>query len=371
MEIDLDTLAPTFRGAKERWQNAPALNGHYQALVESYSSNSFGLIETVKSFIESVCLTILVDFNKSMPSSDPSTTEMLVATLKCLGFENSRGANKLDKILSAYSKLADALSAMRNENGQIAHGKDGFLDSLTRNHTRAFLLAGDTILNLILSALDGKEPELSTTREPYERFTHLHNRIDNSFFIEATIDDEDDLPFIVVKFTRNQKSDQIEIRVEPSRFLYSIDRGAYVDLLSVSATDLPPTSEELEEELHLTTELPIVSSGYSSSTEFAEIYQGKFLQLKEELSKYLHSLGVADLPSEKNKAQIIDSILATAESNMGIDWRQRENLQAKIRLGLKKVLTNFGVDSSKAQEYAEHLLTWFKMQSIDVDKGAE
>ncbi len=142
MEIDLDTLAPNFRLAKERWSDAPTLSGHYQALADSFSSNSFGLIETVRSFIESVCLTILVDFGKTMPNSTPTTTEMFVETLKCLGLENSRGASKLDKVLSAYNRLADGLSDMRNENGQIAHGKDGFLDSLTKNHTRAFLLTG-------------------------------------------------------------------------------------------------------------------------------------------------------------------------------------------------------------------------------------
>lgn len=371
METEFDILAPNFRLAKERWPSAPTLSSHYQALVDSYYSNNFGLIETIKSFIESVCLTILVDDGMTMPSSDPSTTEMLVETLKCLGLENSRGASTLGRILSAYNKLADALSFMRNENGQIAHGKDGFLDSLTKNNTRSFLLVGDTILNLLLSALDGKEPELRTTREPYERFLRLHDRIDNSFLVESNVDVEDGFPFIVIKFKRDKKADPFEFRVEPSRLLYNIDRTAYIDLLSISATELPPTKEELEEELDLTADLPIVFNGTSPSTELAETYQGKLLPLKDELFGYLQSLGIADLPPGPNKEQIIDSILATAESNMGLDWRLRENLQAKIRVGLKRVLSNFGVDIVKAQECAEHLLTWFKMQSIDVDKGAE
>lgn len=335
-------------------------------ISQSYSSSNFGLIETVKSFIESVCLTILVDFGKSMPSSDPSTTEMLVGTLKCLGFENSRGASKLDKVLSAYNKLADALSDMRNENGQIAHGKDGFLDSLTKNHTRAFLLAGDTILSLLLSALEGKEPELSTTREPYERFIHLHDRIDNSFLVESSVDAEDGFPFIVVRFKRDSKSDPVEFRIEPSRLLYTIDRTAYIDLLSVSAMELPPTQEELEEELHLTTELPIAAYSTSATAELAETYQGKLSPLKDALLGYLHTLGIAELSPGPNKEQIVDSILATAESNMGLDWQLRENIQARIRVGLKKVLVSFGVDASNAHEYAEHLLTWFKMQSAGI-----
>jgi hypothetical protein len=371
MEIDLDTLAPSFRLAKERWSDAPTLSGHYQALADSFSSNSFGLIETVRSFIESVCLTILVDFGKAMPNSTPTTTEMFVETLKCLGLENSRGASKLDKVLSAYNRLADGLSDMRNENGQIAHGKDGFLDSLTKNHTRAFLLAGDTILNLLLSALEGKEPELGTTREPYDRFLHLHDRIDNSFLVEANVDVEDGFPFIVVKFKRDKKSDPIEFRVEPSRLLFNIDRTAYIDLLSISATEILPMTEELEEELNLATDLPIVSYSTSPSTELTEAYQGKLLPLKDELLRYLESLGIADLSPGPNKEQIVDSILATAESNMSLDWRLRENLQAKIRVGLKRVLSNFGIDVTNSNEYAEHLLTWFKMQAVDIEQGVK
>lgn len=371
MEIDLDTLVPNFRLAKERWSNAPMLSGHYESLVQSYNSNSFGLIEIVKSFIESVCLTVLGDYGKSMPNSKPNTTEMLVETLKCLGFENTRGANKLDKVLSAYNKLADALGEMRDENGQIAHGKDGFLDVLAKNHTRAFLLAGDTILNLLLSALDGKEPELRTTREPYERFSHIHDRIDNSFLVESNVDAEDGFPFIVVKFQRDKKSDPVEFRIEPSRLLYNIDRTAYIDLLSISATEMSPLTEELEEELNLVTDLPIVSYGNLPSTELTGTYQGKLLPLKDGLLVYLQSLGIADLPPGPNKEQIVDSILATADSNMGLDWRRRENLQAKIRVGLKRALSHFGVDAVNANEYAEHLLTWLKMQAVDIDQGVE
>ncbi len=369
MEPNFDTLVPNFRLAKERWPNAPMLSSHYQALVESYSSSNFGLIETVKSFVESVCLTILVDFGMSMPSPDPSTTEMLVETLRCLGFENSRGASKLDKVLSAYNRLADALSEMRNVNGQIAHGKDAFLDSLTKNYARAFLLAGDTILNLLLSALDGKEPELRTTREPYERFTHLHDRIDNSFLVESSVDAEEGFPFIVVRFQRDDKSDPVEFRIEPSRLLYNIDRTAYIDLLSISATEQPATKEELEEELHLTAELPISTYGISPFIELSETYQGKLLPLKDGLLGYLKTLGIADLPPGPKKEQIVDSILATAESNMGLDWLTRENLQAKIKVGLRRILIKFGVDTIKAHEFAEHLLTWFKIQSAGIKKG--
>ena len=192
------TLPPNLWRSRERWPEAPTLATHYEAVVSSYNGNGHGLVETVKSFIECVCITILGEFGKPMPSSNPSTTQLFVETLGVLGLENTRGASKFDRVLSAHNRLADALSDMRNQDGPVAHGKDGFLDTLTSNHTRAFLLTGDTLLCLLLSALEGKNPDLQFTREPYERFSHLHDWIDSSVTVESSVEDEEDLPVIVL-----------------------------------------------------------------------------------------------------------------------------------------------------------------------------
>lgn len=60
----------------------------------------FGLVDHVKSFLESVCVTIMGELREPMPSSTPSTTELLVAALGPLGLRNTKGASKLDKVLS-------------------------------------------------------------------------------------------------------------------------------------------------------------------------------------------------------------------------------------------------------------------------------
>lgn len=228
---DFDLLVPHFGLAKDRWAKAPTLSNHYKAVKESYDGSAHGLIGTIRSFIESVCLTVLGEFGKAMPSSDPSTTEMLVEALKTLGLQNSRGASRLDKLLSAHNRLADTLSEMRNENDPIAHGKDGFLDALTANERRAFLLISDTILAIILRAHEGTEPDLQYTREPYERFLHFHKRIDGAVTVESTVDGDSDNQEIVVTFKTADLPDGIELRIEPSRLLYEIDRTAYVEML--------------------------------------------------------------------------------------------------------------------------------------------
>jgi hypothetical protein len=369
MDIEFDILVPNFRQAKERWAEAPTLASHYQSLVDSYNSNSFTLIETIKSFIESVCLIILVEFGKSMPTASPSTTEMLVETLKCLGLQNTRGASKLDKVLSAYNKLADVLSEMRNEHGTIAHGKDGFLDNLTSNHIRAFLFIGDTIIGLLLSALEGKEPDLKHTREPYERFSHLHDRIDYSVVVETSIEDDEELPIIVVKLRAGKLTDDVVLRVEPSRLLYNIDRTAYAELLSaveIEQAEIPEREESVVE----STEKPeeIVARDTSPTVEIQKSYAGILLPLKAEFEAYLGALDISKSLATPEGENITNSLLATAEGNMGIDWTEREMLQAKMKIALRRVLVKFGVDGKAATESAEHLVTWFKKQSAGIER---
>jgi hypothetical protein len=116
---DLDIIAPQFRLATERWPDAPTLANHYKAVVECYAGTGHSLIASVKSFIECICLTLLGEFGKTMPTSDPSTTELLVEALKTLGLQNSRGASKIDKILSAHNKMADALNEMIKRSGRV------------------------------------------------------------------------------------------------------------------------------------------------------------------------------------------------------------------------------------------------------------
>ena len=175
MSAELDALAPNYRRAMEKWVDAPTLARHYTAVAEGFSGSGHGLIETVKSYVECVCITVLGEQGEPMPSAAPSTSELLVATLRVLGISNTRGASKLDKVISAYNRLSDALNDCRNEVGPVAHGKDGFLDALFSNQLRSYLLTGEALLGLIIAALEGTEPNLQHTREAYEAFPVFTN----------------------------------------------------------------------------------------------------------------------------------------------------------------------------------------------------
>lgn len=331
------------------------------------------MVEHVKSFIESVCLTIMGELREPMPSSNPSTTDLLVAALSPLGLRNTRGASKLDKVLSGFNRLADALSEMRNDNGPVAHGKDAFLDALTADHARAFLHAGDAILGVLLSALEGKQPDLIVTREPYESFPHLNARIDRAVSVEARIDEDGERPMVVFSVATGPRGEAIELRVEPSRLLYGIDRSAYIEVLRTADLVVAEAAEGEGEEGKVAVPEPIATPGIGAVpvplTDLVPTYEGPLEPLRAGLGDFLAAEGVAPAPAAEGGARLSDSLLATVERNMGLDWKQREPLQARLKVACKRVLVQFGSDAAKAENVAERLVVWLRVQAPEVGGG--
>lgn len=355
---------PNYRRASDRWPQAPALAQYHAAISHCIAGNGHGVVEHVKSFIECVCITIMGEFGEPLPSADPNSTQLLVAALKALGLENSRGASKLDKVLTAFNKMSDALSEMRNENGPVAHGKDGFLDVIEEDHARSFLHTGDAIVGVLLNALEGKQPNLLVTREPYERFAHLCERIDRSVAVKAKVEFEDNLPVLIVSLSVGNKPDTIDLRIEPSRLLYGIDRTAFVGVL----TDAPETLEE-EDGDEEDEELPSVTTPAPEPDTLTHIeppaivvveeYSGVFANLRDGLRAFVISEDINAAP----KDELLNSLLATAETNSGVDWRTRENLQARMKIGFRRVLVREGTAPAKITDASERLLTWLKVSA--------
>lgn len=359
----IDAL-PNYRRASDRWPQAPALAQYHAAINHCIAGNGHGVVEHVKSFIECVCITIMGEFGEPLPSADPTSTQLLVAALKALGLQNSRGASKLDKVLTAFNKMSDALSEMRNENGPVAHGKDGFLDVIEEDHARSFLHIGDAIVGVLLNALEGRQPNLLVTREPYERFAHLCERIDRSVSMKARVEFEDDLPVLIVSLSIGNKGESTDLRIEPSRLLYGIDRTAFVGVLS----DAPETLEdEAEDEEQGETPSAAVATAESVTVTHAEPtavvvvgeYSGIFSKLRDGLRAFVVSEGLV----VDSNDELLNSLLATAESNSGVDWQTRENLQARMKIGFRRVLAKEGVDPTKTTDASERLLTWLKVSA--------
>jgi len=366
---DLDALAPNYRRAQQRWPDAPTLAKCHEALRGCFDTNAHGLVEHVKSFIESVCLTIMGELREPMPSAAPSTTDLLVAALSPLGLRNTRGASKLDKVLSGFNRLADALTEMRNDNGPVAHGKDAFLDALTADHARAFLHAGDAILGVLLNALEGKQPDLTVTREPYESFPHLNERIDRAVSVEARIDEEGERPMVVFSVATGPRGEAIELRVEPSRLLYGIDRSAYIEVLRTADLVVAEAEEGEGEEEAVATAEPVAPAGLTAASvdvplaELVPAYAGPLQALRPGVEDFLTAEGVDPAAAAEGGARLVDSLLATVEQNMGLDWKRREPLQARLKVACKRVLVRFGSTPDKAERVAERLVAWLRVQA--------
>lgn len=359
-----DAVVPQFRRAKERWPEAPTLASHYEAVLKSYESTAYGIIGSVKSFIECICLTILGEFGKAAPS-DASTTQLLGEALRTLGLDSGRGASKLGKLLSAHNKMADALNEMRNEHDPVAHGKDGFLDALTNNECRAFLVTADTILALILAAYEGTEPDLRFTREPYERFLRFHERVDQATSIEADVDSDGDVETLVVRLSTATLPDGFEIRLEPSKLLYAVDREMYIQLLA-SALGGQPATPVLATTTPLET-IPLrAATPIAATAEVVPTYDGALSTLKTPLQTYLQTLGGMEAAAASTGTRLRDSILATAEQGMGLDWTSREPLLAAMKVALKRTLIKLGIEASRAEQTAEKLVAWLKTNAAAV-----
>jgi hypothetical protein len=355
-----DDFTPNFLKAKERWLDAPLLASHYDAIVESYKGSGHDIIATSKSFVECVCRIILGEFGKPEPASDSNTTYLLSRALKAVGLANTKGASRLDDILTAHNKMADALSFVRNNYDAGAHGKDGFLDTLNTNECRAYLITADSLVAILLGAYEGREPDLRFTREPYERFAHLHDRVDRSVSIRASIDSDSGADTLVVVFSSQYLPDEIELRLEPSELLYALDRTAYLELLVSSSLPTQEEQEEVPAVEAIAEAVPAVAVSTSSSTaQIVVTYDGQLSALKGALDAQLLTMGGLESALGTANTSFRDSLLATAEQHIGLDWNERLPMRAAMKVGIKRICLRFGIDPIRAEQNSETLTGWF------------
>jgi hypothetical protein len=355
-----DDFTPNFLKAKERWPDAPLLTSHYDAIVESYRGSGHDIIATSKSFVECVCRTILGEFGKPEPASDSNTTYLLSQALKALGLANTKGASRLDDILTAHNKMADALSFVRNNYDAGAHGKDGFLDTLNKNECRAYLITADSLVAILLGAYEGHEPDLRFTREPYERFAHLHDRVNRAVSVQASVDSDSGTDTLVVAFSTPSLPDGIELRLEPSELLYALDRTAYLEMLVASSQPTQDEQETVPAVEAIAEAVPAVAIPIPSSpVQIVETYNGQLSALKGALDAQLLTLGGLESALGTANNSFRDSLLATAEQHMGLDWNERLPMRAAMKVAMKRVCLRFGIDPSRAEQNSELLTGWF------------
>lgn len=370
--MDLDALASSYRRAIEKWPDAATLNASYLGLGSSLSRGGHGLTEHVKAFLECVCRTVLVEFDRPEPTGEPTTTQLLVCAFEAVGVKNSRRGNKIDRVLGALNKLADALADVRNEDGPVAHGKDGFLDNVGEDHARVFLAAGDAILSLLLNALEGKHPRIDVTREPYARFPHLHDRIDAAVGLRAEVDSDGDTPVLVISIIVGNEQ-EIPLRVEASRLLYGLDRAAYVDVLSSVAEAERDAAADTEEVVEGQTDVP-VPSGHelrppADLVSLAGQHDGPMSPLQTGVIEVLAAEGW-DPALAVGDVRLVESLVLTIRNNLGVDWETSPVLRPRLKVACKRLFVRFGADSKRAAASADRLLAWLVTHARVLEEAA-
>ncbi len=357
MSNALDDIAPSFYAAKCRWPDAPNIQAHYADLATTFEENGSSLLELSKSFLEMVCITVVNELGGNLPaSSTPTTTELLACALDVLGLRNERGASQLSKIISAFNKIADGLSEVRNHEGSVSHGKDGFLDVMSDQNVRVYLLSTDAIISLILARYDGVDPSIMHTREGHDRYKHHNAKINAGAAVNAEIDEDG---MLVLNFQAGalRKDEGPELRVPVSKLLYNLDRQAYVDVLDALQGAVQPGVEE-EILYKMPSLLPTTEKAASPHFEALTEYSGWYVELVNPLYEHIvHSL----LDGNDTQAVLIKNLtytLLNGMENLGVvDWSTRDSTRSAVRVFVKRLLSLYAIEGL-GSEAVEGIVNW-------------
>jgi len=237
---------PGIREACSHWRDAPMLQQTFEELERALAEDNDACIDSAKAIVEVVCQIILQELDS--PSNPVRPVEALPtfgawmsAAVRALKLGDVRH-NGFQKLVSQHRKLTDALGELRNDAGTASHGREGFLQRLSVHHRRAAVLSADAIVTFLHQAYLEAELDLVRTREPYERFDHLHRLIDAHVSLQADVDEEG---FLTIDVTL-PSGDILPLRVEASRLLYQLDRDAYVEALNAARGAPAPVVEQDE-----------------------------------------------------------------------------------------------------------------------------
>ena len=237
---------PGIREACLYWRDAPMLQQPLEAVERTLAEDNDACIDCAKAIVEVVCRIVIDELDSPInpvkpKASSPDFGEWVGSAVRVLKLGENQN-NKFLKLVSQHHKLTTALGDLRNDAGPVSHGRDGFLDRLSAHHRRSAVLSADAIVTFLHQAYLEAELDLVRTREPYERFGHLHELIDAHVSLQADVDEEG---FLTIDVTL-PSGDILPLRVEASRLLYQLDRDAYVEALNAARGAPAPVVEQDE-----------------------------------------------------------------------------------------------------------------------------
>jgi hypothetical protein len=235
---------PAIRECCAYWNQAVMLQQTFEALDKSFIEENDACIDCAKSIVEVVCRIIVDELDDparpARPQDEiPSFGAWVSAAVRALKLGDVRN-NAFQKLVSQHHKLTETLGTLRNGAGPVSHGRDGFIERLSVYHRRAAVLSADAIVAFLHQAYMESDINLSQTREPYERFESFNDLIDGAVSLQAGADEEGDLAVTILL----PGGDILPITASPSRFLYQMDRTAYIEALNAARSAVPPPAGE-------------------------------------------------------------------------------------------------------------------------------
>jgi len=100
--------------------------------------------------------------------------------------------------------------------------------------------------------------------------------------------------------------------------------------------------------------------------EVVPTYDGALSPLKDALQEYLQTLGGLETAAARAGTNLRNSLLATAEQGIGLDWTSREPLLAAMKVSLRRTLIKFGIEAIRAEQTAEKLVAWLRTNAANL-----
>lgn len=389
--MDGQSLTPGLRLACRHWHDASNLTRLYDDLLTAYDNGSDSVVDLSKAIVETVCITLLEEFGAPRPP-EPNLGSLLSAAFDALGLGSRRGSTHFRKLVSQHNRLAAVLNDLRNAEGTVSHGKDGFIVPLSTYHRRMALLTADSLVSFLFEVFQGLEPDLRLTREPYKRFNHLHREIDDNLRIEA----ESDMDTGVLRFRLGGGSSSpagFEIEVLPSELLFHLDRQAYVEILRELRGQLASDAKEVEtvddaelvdvEEDELVDveedkvsappvhpEPEKISAEPVPSTRTGRVdlkplvqrqttYTGAYVSQVQTLYDFIfHRVGLEDHLSAQNVRDLAYTVLNGFQELVTIDWNKHASTKSRMRIFVRRALRSFGLVTEMVPDATDAIVEW-------------
>lgn len=231
------------------WKDTtPMLQQTLEALEQTLEHDNDACIDCAKTIVEVMCQVVVENFHtQQVPlrpaQENPTLSDWLSAAIRALKLGDIRD-EKFKKLVSSHHKLADALNELRNKAGPASHGKNPYLKRLAIHQRRTAVLAADTIVVFLHQAYLDVQLDLSSSREPWERFETENTLIDK--YVGLEIDsDYNDFPMLSFLLPGGEV---ISLKIEVSRLLYQIDRYAYIEVLNAVRNAAIKNENIVEEE---------------------------------------------------------------------------------------------------------------------------